>query len=642
MASVFLSYDRDDAAKARSIAVALEKAGHLVWWDRHIKGGAQYSKEIEVALKAAQAVVVLWSEQSVDSAWVRDEATAGRDSGRLVPVLIDSSEPPLGFRQYQSIDLSRWIGRSKADGLASLLDAVGGIGGQTQLPETVKAARPRPPHTVPVRLIAMLLGVVLVAAAAFPLLQGRSAGDVQTVVVAAADPSPAARQIARDLLVNLGNLQSAKSDKLRLVGQSSNRTTTADLIFEASAATEVGIAGANLVLLTGGDRSLLWSRDFKQQSGNHADLKQQIAFTAARILDCASEGLGAEGNRLDLPTLKLYLNACAQMAEMDGPGTSVLVGVLKKAPRFEAAWAKLLLAESQAAKSNITERIDERDAARLRALVAKARKINPAMPETALVEALLVSPREFGKRMALLDLAIRNAPDNVELLAARSGELHAVGRWRDSVVDASRAAELDALSPAMRDTHISALLYAGQTKAALEELRKVEQLWPGTESVAQIQNRYHLRFGDPLAARRLARGRDQGAMDLFLTARVDPSPANVDRLVTFMWSRVRSGEEAPSNVSGLSFMMQGLGQFGRTDEIYKLFMGWRSDEDLSIVSNLYFRPALRGFIRDPRFMAVARRAGLIDYWRSSGKWPDFCFDPDLPYNCKLEAAKLAR
>ena len=89
-------------------------------------------------------------------------------------------------------------------------------------------------------------------------------------------------------------------------------------------------------------------------------------------------------------------------------------------------------------------------------------------------------------------------------------------------------------------------------------------------------------------------------------------------------------------------MMQGLGQFGRTDEIYKLFMGWRSDEDLSIVSNLYFRPALRGFIRDPRFMAVARRAGLIDYWRSSGKWPDFCFDPDLPYNCKLEAAKLAR
>src|SRR5688572_27759398 len=105
MASVFLSYDREDATRARSIAQALEKAGHSVWWDRHIKGGAQYAKEIEQALAAADAVVVLWSERSVESAWVRDEAAAGRDSGRLVPVRLDATSPPLGFRQYQTIDL---------------------------------------------------------------------------------------------------------------------------------------------------------------------------------------------------------------------------------------------------------------------------------------------------------------------------------------------------------------------------------------------------------------------------------------------------------------------------------------------------------------------------------------------------------
>ena len=114
MASVFLSYDREDATKARSIALALEKAGHQVWWDRHIKGGAQYSKEIEAALKAAQAVVVLWSKESIDSAWVRDEAAAGRDSGRLVPIKLDQAEPPLGFRQYQTIDLSAARGRGCA------------------------------------------------------------------------------------------------------------------------------------------------------------------------------------------------------------------------------------------------------------------------------------------------------------------------------------------------------------------------------------------------------------------------------------------------------------------------------------------------------------------------------------------------
>ncbi len=65
MARVFLSYDRGDADKAQALATALDRAGHEVWWDRHIKGGAQYGKVIEQALKAADSVVVLWSERSV-------------------------------------------------------------------------------------------------------------------------------------------------------------------------------------------------------------------------------------------------------------------------------------------------------------------------------------------------------------------------------------------------------------------------------------------------------------------------------------------------------------------------------------------------------------------------------------------------
>src|SRR5919112_122616 len=101
MASVFLSYDRDDADKARPLAQALEKAGHDVWWDLHLRGGAQFSKVIEEALKAADAVVVLWSANVIESAWVRDEAAAGRDTGRLVPVTIDGTLAPLGFRQFQ-------------------------------------------------------------------------------------------------------------------------------------------------------------------------------------------------------------------------------------------------------------------------------------------------------------------------------------------------------------------------------------------------------------------------------------------------------------------------------------------------------------------------------------------------------------
>ena len=116
MAGVFLSYDRDDTAKARPVASALEKAGHSVWWDLHVRGGAQFSKVIEEALKAADAVVVLWSRNSIESPWVRDEAGAGRDRGILIPVSLDGAEPPLGFRQFQTIDLSAWKGRKSAPG----------------------------------------------------------------------------------------------------------------------------------------------------------------------------------------------------------------------------------------------------------------------------------------------------------------------------------------------------------------------------------------------------------------------------------------------------------------------------------------------------------------------------------------------
>ena len=111
MANVFLSYARDDTGKASSLARMLERAGYSVWWDRNIEGGSEYTREIEDALKQAEVVAVLWSAHSVGSAWVRDEAASGRDTNRLVPINLDASDPPLGFRQYQTIDLSSWNGR---------------------------------------------------------------------------------------------------------------------------------------------------------------------------------------------------------------------------------------------------------------------------------------------------------------------------------------------------------------------------------------------------------------------------------------------------------------------------------------------------------------------------------------------------
>ena len=110
MAKLFLSYAREDIEPARQLSECIGRAGHEVWWDRHIQGGSRFASEIDRELKSADAVVVIWSDNSVDSAWVQDEAAEGRDTGRLVPVTLGESRPPLGFRQFHSIELGSWNG----------------------------------------------------------------------------------------------------------------------------------------------------------------------------------------------------------------------------------------------------------------------------------------------------------------------------------------------------------------------------------------------------------------------------------------------------------------------------------------------------------------------------------------------------
>jgi TolB-like protein/tetratricopeptide (TPR) repeat protein len=138
-ATLFLSYARADEPFARKLATALEQAGFTIWWDAMIEGGAAFGRSIAEALERADAVLVLWSKTSIDSDWVKDEAAQGRDRHRLIPLAIDGTPPPLGFRQYQTIDLSHWNGRRTAPQFASLERAVAAALGQKPAAQAAQA-----------------------------------------------------------------------------------------------------------------------------------------------------------------------------------------------------------------------------------------------------------------------------------------------------------------------------------------------------------------------------------------------------------------------------------------------------------------------------------------------------------------------
>ena len=122
--TAFLSYARADQDRAAKLARALEVAGVDLWWDTMIEGGAAFAKSIEAALENSNAVIVVWSAASVGSDWVLDEAAKGRDLRKLVPVTFDGTEAPLGFRQYQAIDLSHWRGDPRAPAIVSIVRAI--------------------------------------------------------------------------------------------------------------------------------------------------------------------------------------------------------------------------------------------------------------------------------------------------------------------------------------------------------------------------------------------------------------------------------------------------------------------------------------------------------------------------------------
>src|SRR5512136_3157733 len=108
MSDIFLSYAHEDQDQAQSLARALEAQGLSVYWDRAIPAGASWRSIIGEALEAAAVVIVLWSVRSVKSESVLAEADSGRNHAKLLPVLLDDVEPPLGFRTIQAADLREW------------------------------------------------------------------------------------------------------------------------------------------------------------------------------------------------------------------------------------------------------------------------------------------------------------------------------------------------------------------------------------------------------------------------------------------------------------------------------------------------------------------------------------------------------
>jgi len=151
MKAIFLSYSRRDSSTVQTLTAALAEKGLSVWIDRSsIEEGDAYDTQIEDAIAQTRVVIVVWSQHSVKSHWVRAEAAYALSKHKLLPIAIDKSEPPLQFHHIQSIDFDGWDGASDGEAFTRLLTVLAkrldpGTLGEPALAEPAIAARPKKP-----------------------------------------------------------------------------------------------------------------------------------------------------------------------------------------------------------------------------------------------------------------------------------------------------------------------------------------------------------------------------------------------------------------------------------------------------------------------------------------------------------------
>jgi DNA-binding CsgD family transcriptional regulator len=133
MVDVFISYAHEDADRVVPLVSMLEGQGFSVWWDRHIAPGDNFENQIEGKIEECSSVILALTRGATDSAWVRAEAAAAQDLGKVIPVLLDDVPIPLSLRAVQAAKLIDWSGSINGEA-AKLLSTVASHVRQSQRP----------------------------------------------------------------------------------------------------------------------------------------------------------------------------------------------------------------------------------------------------------------------------------------------------------------------------------------------------------------------------------------------------------------------------------------------------------------------------------------------------------------------------
>lgn len=648
MASVFLSYARDDVARVRPLAQALESAGHSVWWDQHIAGGQQFAEEIEQALESADAVVVVWTDSSCRSSWVRDEAASARDRGRLIPICLDGCTPPLGFRQFQAIDLRSWNGRSNSKALEPLKHAVAARSSTCAATRSDRGS-PAPSPSAGTTIEWLRRRKFVVAAAALLLVASAlvlprlgllgGGGSVSPRValgefaVTSADlPRSMSRAMHDEIMAAFGTENAVTLTTAAGVGGSS----PAPFLLDGSIRKDADALRFTVNLKDTDSGTLLWSRAFDRAAADPLATRQ-VAEASSQIVRCGLWGAASYPRRMPEKALTLYLNYCDELWG-GSPDDERMVDSARRVtaaiPDFSFGWSALALAAAPLAQAAGPEAAAIREEA-LRA-ARRATELDDHNPEGYMAEAWLLPIERFAEREALLRKAISVRPTECGCERSAYGDfLTSVGRMEEAVEQYQRAHALLPLSPSVSVRLAHALFLSGRYDDGQRLVKQMLGLWPDATllKLVELKSAFWTRQYD----RAFVILEDPGlhltnSQTAALTAAFHALRSNDPAARSAAAGRFRSLATDPRRNDRLVVAaLAALGDNAAAVDAAQRLIRARGP----MVSDVLFDPNLADASRTLPYQRLVSELGLASYWRATKNLPDMCREGSKPGFCAV-------
>ena len=459
MPDIFLSYNREDQARAQVFAEAFQAQGFEVWWDATLRSGEAYDEVTETALRTARAVVVLWSKKAVQSRWVRAEATLADRNKTLVPCMIEPCERPIMFELTQTAELTHWQGDAGDKAWTAFLSDVKRFVAKEAVPVVAPPATPLAAPTVEETLKPGQSGSAP-SLAVLPFTNRSGLPDDEVF----------AEGMVEDIVwalsqgVNVRVLGSAATAML-------NRAAFTDL---AALGRQLGVryllegnvrrVGANLrvttQLLEAATGAVQWAAKFDRPLTELAELQEELVTEIAASLDAQVYSLEMER-------------------------------ALKK-PGDISAWEAMARSSSAYRKFDAAAHVDGIAEARRAVAIAPDYAPGHAMLAFALANAYLVSPddpAEVQRIRAMAERALALGPDDANVLSNVGQALCYVGDPAAGERCTARAVRKAPGSGLTQFYHGIACLMLNRPEEALSHLKTAERLMPGSHLMWAVKGR---------------------------------------------------------------------------------------------------------------------------------------------------------